>query len=480
MSRIKQLWLNLTGKTIRKYIPVALTAFLVIAGCSPAENPKFTGKNGEITLITLDPGDFQASLIQKNMHSQIDSTVYVYAPQGTDLDLHLFRIESFNERKINPTHWNTHVYRGADFKEKMLKEQQGNLVILAGNNRYKTQYIKACIDAGLNVLASNPMIIKKEDFNELRKAFNVAKEKEILLYDVMPERYEITNILQRDLAQIPELFGNLEKGTLENPAVIQENIHYFYKTISGLPVVRPSWFFDTKQIGEGLANTGSHLVDLVQWQCFPQQIINYEREIAIAHAKHWTTPITQAQFKQVTLSDTNPSYLKEFMRDTTIHILSNGEMLYRIRNIYAKISVKWLFGNNEGHNDLHFSMMRGNRANLIIRQGRNENYKPTLYIEPTEKTDEQSFVKAVKLATSKLQVKYKMLSIEKQGKIWVVTIPENYKAGYEARFEQGVQRYLRSLKDGSLPAWEIPNILAKYYTITEALEIAGKNTILPL
>jgi hypothetical protein len=36
------------------------------------------------------------------------------------------------------------------------------------------------------------------------------------------------------------------------------------------------------------------------------------------------------------------------------------------------------------------------------------------------------------------------------------------------------QRYMQYLKDGKLPVWEVPNMLAKYYTTTEALKLAQK------
>ena len=47
---------------------------------------KFTGAKGEVKLMTLDPGHFHAALIQKTMYEQIDPTVYVYAPEGDDVD----------------------------------------------------------------------------------------------------------------------------------------------------------------------------------------------------------------------------------------------------------------------------------------------------------------------------------------------------------------------------------------------------------
>ena len=49
----------------------------------------------------------------------------------------------------------------------------------------------------------------------------------------------------------------------------KESVHYFSKLVSGAPLKRPAWFFDTAQQGEGLVDITTHLVDLVQWACFP-------------------------------------------------------------------------------------------------------------------------------------------------------------------------------------------------------------------
>src|SRR5579864_650068 len=63
-------------------------------------------------LITLDPGHFHASLVQKFMYPEVSPVVNVYAPTGPDLQEHLARIESFNNRTNDPTHWQEKVYTG--------------------------------------------------------------------------------------------------------------------------------------------------------------------------------------------------------------------------------------------------------------------------------------------------------------------------------------------------------------------------------
>ena len=92
-----------------------------------------------VQLVTLDPGHFHAALVQKSMYEDVDSVVYVYAPGGTDVDLHLGRIKNFNTRAEDPTSWKEEVYTGNDFFEKMLTDTLGNVVVLSGNNKKKTE-----------------------------------------------------------------------------------------------------------------------------------------------------------------------------------------------------------------------------------------------------------------------------------------------------------------------------------------------------
>ena len=139
---------------------------ILIEGCASGDQEPATGKP-PVTLITLDPGHFHAALVQKNMIDRIDSNVYVYAPGGPELKAHLDLISRYNDRADNPTRWNEVVYTGTDFAEKMFTEKKGNVVVLAGNNRQKTEFIRRSVDSGLNVLADKPMAINAADFELL-------------------------------------------------------------------------------------------------------------------------------------------------------------------------------------------------------------------------------------------------------------------------------------------------------------------------
>jgi hypothetical protein len=172
---------------VRKLVLAGLVVSLITISFSCAKKEKaemkFTGAKAEVKLMTLDPGHFHAALVQKTMYEQVSPTVYVYAPKGPDVEDHLKRIEGFNKRAKNPTNWKETVYTGDDFLEKMLKEMPGNMVVISGNNKKKAEYIKACVEAGLNVLADKPMCIDRKGFKLLKEAFELAKKNGVLLYD---------------------------------------------------------------------------------------------------------------------------------------------------------------------------------------------------------------------------------------------------------------------------------------------------------
>ena len=437
--------------------------------------PKFTGAKGEVRLMTLDPGHFHAALVQKSMYSQVDSTVFVYAPDGDDVNEHLKRVNGYNNRSDNPTHWNEKVYTSTDFFEKMLKDKPGNVMILAGNNQKKTEYLKAAVEAGINVLSDKPMSIDGANFELLKQAFKTAREKGVLLYDIMTERNEISTVLQKEFSLLPEVFGTLEKGTSENPSVTKESVHHYYKFVSGSALKRPAWFFDVTQQGEGIVDVTTHLVDLVQWECFPNQVLDYTRDIEVVNAKRWPTKITPSQFTEVTKLSSYPEYLKKNLQDTIINVFANGEINYTLKGVHAKVSVIWNYKSPEGGGDTHFSLMRGTKCNLIIRQGAEQGYKPTLYIETVAGADTTAFMKALVKNMVTIQQKYAGVELKKLASGWEVVIPDSYKVGHEAHFAQVTKNYLNYLVEGKLPEWEVPNMIAKYYTTTKALEMAKQN-----
>jgi len=424
-----------------------------------------------VRLMTLDPGHFHAALVQKFMVLQVDPVVHVYAPDSPDLDMHLQRIQGFNTREDEPTSWDMRVYRGDNFAERMFAEKPGNVVVLSGNNARKAEYILRCVQAGLNVLADKPMVITLDDFRLLQQAFEEAEKQKVLLYDIMTERHEITTILQRRLSQVPALFGRLEQGTPNEPAVTKESVHHFAKQVAGRPLIRPPWFFDVTQEGEGIVDVTTHLVDLIQWESFPEEPLK-PSDVKVLAARRWPTILTPAQFEHVTGLTTYPDHLKSIVNaDGNLEVYSNGEFVYTLRGVHAKVSVIWNFRAPEGAGDTHYSIVRGTKANLVIRQGAEQGYKPTLYVESLAVT-EMELEDQVRSSVAGLQDDYPGIEAKEHEGGWEIVIPDSLRVGHEAHFAQVTEAYLKYLADGELPDWEVPNMLVKYHTIMRAYELS--------
>ena len=425
-----------------------------------------------VKLITLDPGHFHAALVQASDYPQVDPTVQVYAPAGPDLAQHLKRIEGYNTRPENPTHWQEVTTAGPDFLERMLSEKKGNLVIISGNNSRKGDYILKSVQAGYNVLSDKPMAINPADFEKVKLAFAEAGKRGVLLYDIMTERYETTTILQRELSQMPAVFGTLEKGTPEQPAITKESVHHYFKYVSGKPLQRPWWFFDVTQQGEGIVDVTNHLVDLVQWEAFPEVILK-PADVEMLSARRWTTKLTPAEFEKATSLKEFPASLKNCVNAAgELEVYGNGEFTYTLRGVHAKVSVIWNFQAPEGAGDTHYSIMRGTAADLVIRQGKEQNFKPTLYVEKKSSATDEEFAKTLTTGLASLKETYPGLAIKPAANGWEVVVPDQFKIGHEAHFAQVTAKYLKFLAAGKLPEWEVPNILTKCHTIMEAYRMS--------
>ena len=80
-------------------------------------------------------------------------------------------------------------------------------------------------------------------------------------------------------------------------------------------------------------------------------------------------------------------FLQPYIKtDTILQTHGNGEIDYPLKGIHVKLTARWEYKAPEGSGDTHYCLMKGSKANLEIKQGAAENYKPTLYIIPVHDT----------------------------------------------------------------------------------------------
>ena len=420
-----------------------------------------------IGLVTLDPGHFHASLVQSRSYPEVDPLVRVFAPEGPELDVHLKFVEAFNTRAEKPTAWKEAVYRGADYLAKFTSAAKAgelgerSVVILAGKNDRKGDYALAAVEAGCSVLADKPMAITPEVFAKTERAARLAQEKGLFFADIMTSRIDMMTILQRALAADRGLYGEQEKGTPEDPAITKISVHHFYKLVNGTPLKRPEWYYDTSVQGEGLTDVSTHLVDLVQWEAFPDVRLAKD-DVKVLSARSWPTRITPEQFRRSTGGTVAAPF----------DCLANGEFTWRLRGVHCKVSVVWNYEAPEGTGDTHDSLMRGTKAEVVIRQGAKEGYRPSLYVR--SRGDAAATGAALQAALAKIAKDWPGVAAEPtdEAGVWRIAYPKKYDVAHEAQFGRVVQTFLDWMKAGKEDPIYDDNMLVKYHTIVEAWKLA--------
>ncbi len=428
-------------------------------------------------LIVLDPGHSHAAAMQSSMLTGFSSEAHVYAPLGPDLTAFLTTITRYNQRASNPTHWSLLSYAGADYLAKMLQEQQGNLVVMAGRNENKIDAILASIQAGQHVLADKPWIIHPAELPKLEAALTTAEQKHLAVYDCMTLRFEPAYQVQRELVNDVALFGRPIEGSPQRPAVELENLHALLKYSGGLPSRRPAWFFDTRQQGEGIADVGTHLVDIMLWTLFPEQSLDYKRDIQILRAEHWPTVLTLAQFEKVTGEPAWPAFVRNAVVDDHLQYFANNSALVTVRGIHMSIRSRWEYEAQPGAKDTYFTIYRGSRAAVRLRAGREQNYVPQVDLIPNTAAEHAPVLAALQKKIETLQSRYPGLAAKDgEGEIRLI-IPPSASPGTDS-FTLLVKRFLGYLHDpNTLPAWEKSYMLAKYSITTGAVEAASQTSV---
>ena len=444
-----------------------------IVSCSSLEKSSKEHEQKTVDLLVLDPGHFHASLLQKDTISAINDTIRVFAPEGEEVIQYEKSIDLYNSRTANPTSWVKQLYIGDDYLSKMGECRKGSVVVLAGNNKKKTHYISEAIKKGFHVLSDKPLAINKTDFNQLLEAYKLAEKNDLLIFDLMTERYEMLNVIERELLNESSLFGKLKKGSEEEPAVSMASTHHFFKTVSGVPLRRPVWYYDVEQQGEGIADVTTHLIDLITWQCFPDEAIHYATDVRVNSSKHWCTPITLDQFTKSTQCDSFPVCLKKYVKNDVLGVMANGEINFSVKGTHVRIKVIWDYEAPEDGGDTFVSVKKGTLSEIKIVQDRESKFTRQLYIQKNDEIDLHSFKTELDKVINKLKKSYPFITVvEKNTGLYLIDIPLQNRSGHEEHFSEVVKSFLQYLSEKNMPEWENENTITKYFITTTAVDIA--------
>jgi len=339
----------------------------------------------------------------------------------------------------------TEVRKGPDWLDRLVADRPGNAVVIAGRNRPKIDLILKAVSNGYCVLADKPWVVEAADFPKLEQVFAEADRNGVFACDIMTERWEATNRLQRKLMREADVFGTLEPGTAEEPGLVFESIHSLSKRVAGVPLRRPTWWFDPAVAGEALADVGTHLVDLSMWLAFPDQAIDYQRDIQVLDAERWPTRIDREAFREITGLPEIPAELSHLKTGDTLTYWGNGRVLYKVRDKFVRFTTRWNVRPAGPDVDTHYAVARGSKATVTIMHEPNHGRGPQVFLTPRRGT--------------------KHLHVD---------VPPHKRTGHESHFASALGEFVKYFQDRSqIPNWERPNLLAKYFVTTKAVERAG-------
>jgi predicted dehydrogenase len=419
------------------------------------------------TLLILNPGHFHAGLVLRESHPDLSSDIYVYSEEGPDLDRFLNMVEAFNTRKSDPTDWRIHVYIAANYLERLIQENKGDIVVIAGKNNTKMDQIESLKRAGFSVLADKPWVITEASLPLLRATM---QDESSFADDIMTERFEITTLLQKEFLAREAVFGQVRVDEDGSPAVFKESIHHLYKIVNDQPLVRPPWYFDINVQGEGIVDVTSHLVDMTHWMLFPGVAIDFERDIELLNARRWSTLVPLEKFSKITQLNHFPDSVQGKAKDDGLHYFCNGELIYRVKEIPVHIRVIWNLEITEGGGDRHFSAIKGTRSDLMIRQIPERGFKLELLIVPRKNPAEVET--AVQGCLQEWSHQYPGLSLYREDENILIDIPDELRTTHEEHFCHVRNRYLDYLAKGSYPSENAACIVSKYTLLVEARKLA--------
>lgn len=421
------------------------------------------------TFVQVDPGHFHSALVLKESLDGVSSTIHIYSELDQVLLNHLSLVSGFNQRAENPSNWKLEVHTGPDSLDRLIKEKMGEAVIIAGHNRSKIKTILACLENGFHVLADKPWVIEAVDFPLLEKALKVAQEKNLVVMDIMTERWEVVSLLQRELSGSLEIMGPFLKTG--RPALSLRSSHSLCKKVNGLQLRRPVSFFDIAEQGEGLTDVGIHLVDLSMWLLFPDKGI-HKNDIRIKSATRWPTILDLSQFQAATGQEKYPASLDDYVEGDCLTYFGNNTVDFEIHGLNIHVDTRWDFMAGPDGLDTYSAITRGEKARIELRQNEATNFESEIFVKPVSHSMDQLQM-LLEAKIKDISQKYEGLGLIRHDEEFQLSIPKKLRTGHESHFGMITRQFLSHLrKESPIPSWEFANHLSRYFITVEGVKMS--------
>ena len=166
-----------------------------------------------------------------------------------------------------------------------------------------------------------------------------------------------------------------------------------------------------------------------------------------------------------------PSRLASRVKHEQLPYAGNNSATFLLNNVHVELTTQWEYEAPQGGGDTHTAVAHGTKATVEIRQPSGQ--KPNLFVTGADPAEHGDLVRALFVKCESLRAKMPGLAVMDLDSEIQILIPEKLRKGHEAHFGAVMEEFVRYFHNpGSVPAWERPNTLAKYFITTKALELA--------
>ena len=415
------------------------------------------------TLLFLEPGHFHAALTLRAANPRIPPTVHLYARPGPERDAFIALVHSFNARDDRPTDWKVRIHESADPERALVEERRGDIAVIAGRTRPKLGTVARLHAAGLHVLADKPWLTESAALPDLERATAGWP----LAMDIMTFRHEAAARLTQKVAADPDLFGALD-GQGDEPAIDIQSVHHLLKAVNGAPLLRPSWYYDTRIQGDGLVDIQSHMADQAQWLVGDGPGFLFERDYELEDARRWTTPVPRELFRASTGLDDFPEALEPLVDAGVLHLACNGEIRYRLRGVPVRQRAEWGQREPDRGGDAHRTTVRGEHATVVARRGPETGFRGELHLAPRDPGP--GFEARLSDRLRAWEGEMPGLSHRPSDLGREIVIPATLHTPHEAHFAMVLDDFLDLVDAGEWPAGLAARIRARYTALARARE----------
>jgi hypothetical protein len=211
-----------------------------------------------------------------------------------------------------------------------------------------------------------------------------------------------------------------------------------------------------------MADVGTHLADLAPWLLFPDQAVDYRTDVNVLGGSRWPTRVDLDDFRRITGLMNIPGELASLRDGTGLRYWGNGSAAVRIRNHIVRLTTRWGVRPDGPHGDTHCAVARGSRSTVTVRHEPDIGLGPHVFVTPASGA-RLDVVRACGRCHRLVDRGYDVH----------IPIPDHARTGHESHFAKVLNEFILHFRARvGIPSWERPNLLAKYFITTRAVELA--------